>query len=208
MKINKPLFWLFLSYLLGQFFVIGCENPDSADTGKKPMMDGMHGGGMMGHSQMNDSMIQAMMNNPDMMNGMGPEMMKDMQTIHRLLLSHGKIKRRVNNLSNGVETWTESEDPKIAQAIQVHVRQMKKRIEEGKPIRQMDPVFRELFEHHHKVTMQIKDTGKGIHVIETSEDPQVVLLIQQHANKAVSEFAKYGMKRAMKPTPLPEGYNE
>lgn len=228
MIVNKPFFWLILGSLFGQFLLTSCGNTASTDTAEdkaseqhdKSMMDGMHGdgmmgdssmmgGGMMGHAQMmDDSMMQAMMSDPDMMKGMGPEMMKDMRTIHRLLMSHGKIKRRVNNLDNGVETWTESDDPKIAQAIQVHVRQMKERMEKGNPIRQMDPVFRELFDHHEKVNMQIKDTDKGIHVVETSEDPQVVLLIQQHANEAVSEFVKYGMKRAMKPTPLPEGYHE
>lgn len=70
----------------------------------------------------------------------------------------------------------------------------------------MDPLFRELFKHADKIEMQIQNLENGVLVIETSEDPQVVELIQQHANRAVSEFAAQGMKRAMQPTPLPEGY--
>lgn len=56
--------------------------------------------------------------------------------------------------------------------------------------------------------MGIQDLENGVLVTKTSENPQVVLLIQQHANRAVSEFAEQGMQRAMQPTPLPEGYHE
>lgn len=135
-------------------------------------------------------------------------MMEDMRVIRSMLMNHEQIERRVENLDNGVKTWTTSTDPEIAAAIRTHVRQMKERMEENKPIRQMDPLFRELFNHADKIEMQIKDLDNGVEVTETSEDPQVVKLIQQHANKAVSEFAEQGMQRAMQPTPLPEDYQE
>ena len=48
----------------------------------------------------------------------------------------------------------------------------------------------------------------GVDVIETSDDPQVVLLIRQHAHRAVSEFVTGGMQRAMQQTPLPSDYRE
>lgn len=146
-----------------------------------------------------------MMGREDMMD---PETQQDMMDIRQLLMQHEKISRRVENLENGVKTWTTSDDPQITAAIQKHVRQMKDRMKENRPIRQMDPVFRELFEHAHKVDLEYEDLENGILVIETSNDPQVVLLIQQHANRAVSEFVKYGRERAMQPTPLPEGYKE
>src|SRR3546814_8363584 len=41
----------------------------------------------------------------------------------------------------------------------------------------------------------------------TSDDPNVVLLIRQHAHRFVSEAAEEGMSRAMRPTPLPNGYS-
>ncbi|RDV17078.1 hypothetical protein DXT99_00745 [Pontibacter diazotrophicus] len=166
-------------------------------------MSMMGEGGMMQDGMMSEEMRKAMMSR-----GMGPEMMEDMRPIRQLLMQHEKIDRRVENLENGVRTRTVSDDPQIATAIRAHVRQMKDRMEEKKPIRQMDPVFRELFENAEKIDLQIKDIEGGVEVIETSEDPQVVLLIQQHAHRAVSEFVERGMQRAMQPTPLPEGYQE
>ena len=167
--------------------------------------DGMMQGeeGMMQDGMMSEEMRKAMMSE-----GMGPAMMRDMRVIRTMLMNHENIDRRVENLENGVKTWTTSDDPDIASAIQTHVRQMKERMEENKPIRQMDPVFREIFDHTDKIEMQIEDIENGVVVVETSEDPQVVKLIQQHANRAVSEFAEEGMQRAMEPTPLPEGYKE
>lgn len=176
---------------------------DSAmrEEGMGPGM--MGNGGMEGDRMMSEEMRKAMMSK-----GMGPEMMEDMISIRQLLMQHEKIDRQVENLENGVKTITVSDDPQIVAAIRKHVRQMKGRMEEKKPIRQMDPVFRELFENAEKIELQITDIEGGVEVLETSKDPQVVKLIQQHANEAVSEFVKYGMKRAMKPTPLPEGYKE
>lgn len=183
-------------------------------------MDGMHreNGHMEGmHEMMGDSghmmkmMMQdsgrMMMMSEEEMQGMGPEMMQDMRVIHSLLTNHEKINRRVKNIPGGIESWTESEDPEIAAAIQTHVMQMKERMEEGEPIRMMDPVFRELFDHRKQINLNVEKTPKGVHVIETSDDPKVVALIRQHAHQAVSEFAKHGMQRAMQPTPLPEEYD-
>jgi uncharacterized protein YdcH (DUF465 family) len=169
----------------------------------------MDGEGMMGNeSMMQDGMMSEDMRKAMMSKGMGPEMMEDMMAIRKLLMQHEKINRRVENLENGVKTRTTSEDPEIAAAIQKHVRQMHERIKEKKPIRQMDPLFREIFDHADKIDMEIEDLENGVLVLETSEDPQVVKLIQQHAHRAVSEFVERGMQRAMQPTPLPEGYQE
>ena len=170
------------------------------DTGGMMGQDGM---GMMQDGMMSEEMRKAMMSR-----GMGPAMMEDMMVIRKLLMQHQKIDRRVENLENGVKTWTTSGDPQITVAIQKHVRQMHERIKEKEPIRQMDPLFREIFDHADKIEMQIEDIENGVVVTETSDDPQVVKLIQQHANRAVSEFVEHGMQRAMQPTPLPEGYQE
>lgn len=85
---------------------------------------------------------------------------------------------------------------------------MKERVENNRPIRQMDPLFREIFEHADEIEMQIENTEKGIFVLETSDNAQVVKLIQQHAHRAVSEFVEKGMSRAMEPTSLPDGYEQ
>jgi hypothetical protein len=83
---------------------------------------------------------------------------------------------------------------------------MKNRIERGDPIRLMDPVFREIFEHHTEIAIDVEAIPGGVLVVETSANPQVELLIRQHAHRAVSEFVAQGMARAMRPTPLPSGY--
>ena len=167
--------------------------------------DGMMGrGGMMDHS-----MGEMMRDMPDWMMGRGRmmdrSMMGDMHVIHDLLMEHEKIRREVENIPGGVRTVTTSSDPSITKSIRTHVYQMKSRIEEGRSIRHMDALFREIFEHHDKIDMRIEEVPGGVRAIETSEDPQVALLIRQHA-RAVSEFVERGMRRAMQSTPLPEGY--
>lgn len=137
---------------------------------------------------------------------MGPGMMQDVRSVHGLLTSHQKIERRVEDIPGGVRTITTSDDPRVAELIRAHVRQMKDRYARGQPIRMMDPVFRELFRNRHKASLEFQDIPGGIRVTHTSDDPQVVLLIRQHARRFVSEAAKEGMSRAMRPTLLPEGY--
>ncbi len=140
---------------------------------------------------------------------MGPGGMNDPdhQTVHSLLADHAAIERRVEDLPNGVETWTESDDPEVAARIRQHVRQMNDRLESGHPMRPWDALFAEIFAHADAVDMEIEDTERGVRVVETSDDPRVVLLIRQHARRAISEFVERGMDRAHEPTPLPEGYD-
>ncbi len=132
--------------------------------------------------------------------------MQDMRAIHGLLSQHQKIKRSVKDIPNGVESVTTSDDPQVAQLIREHVWEMKSRIEEGRPIHQMDPLFREIFANHQHIHMQIADIPGGVRVTETADTANVVPLVRQHARRAVSEFVAQGMPRMMQPTPLPEGY--
>lgn len=153
------------------------------------MMDGRMPGWMMSRGQMMD-----------------PQMMEDMRVIHALLQGHDQVRRRVADIDSGIRARTTSSDPELADMIRTHVAQMKGRVERGDPIRQMDPLFREIFEHHEAVQMDIEPVRGGVLVVETSANPQVELLIRQHAHEAVSEFVAKGMSRAMQPTPLPAGY--
>ncbi|MEO0559103.1 MAG: hypothetical protein AAF170_13075 [Bacteroidota bacterium] len=125
-------------------------------------------------------------------------------TIHALLSNHEAIERRVEDLPNGVKTWTTSDDEEVAVLIRQHVRQMKARLESGRPMRRWDPLFAEVFAHADAIEMTIEDIPGGVYVVETSTDPEVVALIRQHAHRAVSEFVERGMDRAHEPTPLPE----
>ena len=130
----------------------------------------------------------------------------DMDTIHSLLADHEAIERRVEDLPDGVETWTESDDPEVAERLRQHVRDMYARLEDGRPMRRWDPLFEAIFARADAIEMTIEDTPRGVRVVETSDDPEVVALIRQHAHRAVSEFVERGMDRAHEPTPLPEGY--
>lgn len=139
---------------------------------------------------------------------MDAAMMEDMRVIRQLLAGHEQISRTVRNVPGGIRSRTTSRDPELADLIERHVGQMKRRVEEGNAIRQMDPVFREIFEHHDAIEMEAERLPRGVLVVETAPDPQVELLIRQHAHRAVSEFVAEGMDRAMRPTPLPDGYRQ
>jgi thiosulfate/3-mercaptopyruvate sulfurtransferase len=132
----------------------------------------------------------------------GPQM-QDMQTIHTLFDEHKKITRTVKNIRNGVETVTESDDPKVQALIAEHVWAMEKRLKNKQPIRMWDPLFVELFKYSGKINMQITKTAKGVKVTETSDDPYVVKLIQSHA-QGVSEFVKEGPPSMHKRHELPD----
>ena len=160
-----------------------------------PGMQGMHGmKGMKGR----------MGGGPGMMGMAGDARFQaDRQMFHFLLNNRKKIQRNVKMLDNGIETVTESDDPKVAAVIQKHVASMYERLEKGQPVRMGDPLFRALFQNAGKVKMTVEKTEKGVHVTETSDDPYVAKLIQAHA-KVVSLFVKRGFDEARKPHPLPK----
>ena len=149
-------------------------------------------------------MMGGMMN--DGMGGMMGGSMKEMRVIRDLLSNHTQIQRSVEDIPNGVQTVTTSQDPNVTALIREHVWQMKERIEQGRPIRQMDPLFREVFKNHQHIHVAIENVQGGVRVTETSDTPRVTPLIRQHARRAVSEFVAEGMPRVMRPTLLPPGY--
>jgi len=126
----------------------------------------------------------------------------DHQVFQFLLQNHTKINRTVTEISNGVDTLTESDDDEVADQIKDHVEWMEYRIENTNPIRMRDPLFAELFKHTDKIKMTHEDTEKGVRVVETSDDPYVVKLIQAHA-KVVSGFVERGFAEAMKNHSVP-----
>ena len=125
---------------------------------------------------------------------------------HELLRRHDDIERTVEDLPNGVRTVTISDDPEVSALIRLHVRQMEARFGAGRPVRKWDPLFAELVERFDEIDMTSEDIDGGVRVTQTSEDPQVVLLIRQHAHRGVSEFVERGFDRASESTPMPEGY--
>jgi len=162
-----------------------------------------HGGGMPMMGASSASGVPGWMMNDGMMD---PAMMTDMQVIMDLLTNHQAVRRTVQDVDGGITSQTTSSDPRIAGLIASHVAAMKTRIEQNHPIRHGDPLFREIFKHHTDIRITVEPLPDGVRVTETAAEPQVTMLIRQHARAAVSQFVADGMARAMRPTPLPDGY--
>ncbi|MCI2416087.1 hypothetical protein MOQ72_01505 [Saccharopolyspora sp. K220] len=134
------------------------------------------------------------------------DLMRDIEVIRDLLVHHQDIVRTVEHFSYGIRATTTSSNRDLAERIRTHAEQMKLRLQRGAAIRQLDPLFAEIFAHHQLVDLQIERLPNGIRINETSSDPVTVMLLRQHAVRAVSEFVAKGMSRAVQPTPLPPGY--
>ncbi len=126
-----------------------------------------------------------------------------MELFHFLLAHREEVTRKVTKLPNGVETLTESDNPKVTTKIQEHAAAMHKRLKEGRPIHMRDPLFREVFRNADKITMSVKNTPRGVKVKETSNDPYAVKLIQAHAD-VVNKFVRNGFVEMPRNHPVPE----
>lgn len=132
-----------------------------------------------------------------------PGMKADQSLIHTLLSSRSQIRRQIKLLPNGIETLTETDNPRLRTVLVQHVQSMKQRVEQVRPIHLRDPLFSALFRNAKKVSMmKLTVTPKGVHMIETSDDPFTVKLIQAHA-RVVSLFIKNGQQEVRKNHPVP-----
>src|SRR5690349_7786096 len=77
----------------------------------------------------------------------------DQHVFTTMLEEHGKITRRVRNIEGGIESVTESDDPRMAAMIYDHAQAMKRRLQDGSRIRQVDPLFVAIFDHHDQITI-------------------------------------------------------
>lgn len=142
------------------------------------------------------------------MRGMGPgamqdaDHMKDMQMFHELLAERSKITRIVTAIEDGVDTLTESDDPRVAGLIRAHVLSMAARVEQARPIHLRDPLFRAIFANADRIVMKYQNTLKGVRVIETSRDSYVAKLIQAHAS-VVSAYLANGVEEMHKNHEVP-----
>lgn len=116
----------------------------------------------------------------------------DMDVVHELLDSNTRIRRTVTKLPDGVRTLTESDDPKVAQAIQAHVASMSQRLQEGREFNIFSKTLPVLFENRDKIVSKVESTPKGMAVTRTSTNATVVAALQGHAGE-VSELARDGM---------------
>jgi len=115
----------------------------------------------------------------------------DLKTI---FINHMKIDRVVENLPNGIRTVTESDDADLRESIVTHVAFMVTRLEEGRNPQVMiqSPTLNLLFDRYDEIDTVIEMTDLGIEVIQTSENSEVVALLQKHAAE-VSDMSARGM---------------
>lgn len=122
----------------------------------------------------------------------------DAQAIHQLFAEHGQIHRTVEAIAGGIRTVTESDDPAVAQLIQTHVTHMYDRLDQSQPIPMigMSATLPTMLQSVDRYQRQFRLTDKGIEVTETSDDPELVAVIQEHAQE-VSRFVEQGMPAMM-----------
>lgn len=118
--------------------------------------------------------------------------------IFALLSQHDAITRVVKEIPGGVRTTTTTRKPELVATIRTHVRQMARHLEQGRPVRIWDPVFRDVFAHADEIDLVTRDVEGGIEVMETSENPAVARMIRAHAAK-VSAFVAEGHAAARPP---------
>jgi hypothetical protein len=118
-----------------------------------------------------------------------------------LLYHHDKIRREVKRLPNGLAAVTESDDPAIATLIKDHTLAMKDRMESGARVRTWDPVFRELFDRHAKVKLEVVLTEKGVSIVETTDDPETLRLLKSHS-AGVTDMVREGGRASQRETPF------
>ena len=115
----------------------------------------------------------------------------DLKTI---FINHMKIDRVVENLPTGIRTVTESDDEDLRESIVTHVAFMVTRLEEGRNPEVMiqSPTLNLLFDRYDEIDTVMEMTDLGIEVIQTSENSEVVALLQKHAAE-VSDMSARGM---------------
>jgi len=135
---------------------------------------------------------------PGMMGHHGMGQGRDAQTIHQLFAYHDQIHRTVEEIPGGIRAVTESDNPEVAALIQSHVSQMYDRIATRRsiPMIGMSSTLPTMTQAKDQYERQLRMTSKGIEVIETSDDPEIVALIREHAQE-VTQFAEEGMPAMM-----------
>lgn len=120
--------------------------------------------------------------------------MAQMVVIHELMLNHDRMTRTVTNLSDGIRTVTESDDPLMARRIKEHVATMNQRVvagdDPGLPME--STALHAIYRSGDKIRTRADTTARGIVVVQTSSDAATVAALQQHASE-VSELVRRGM---------------
>ncbi len=154
----------------------------------------MMGGNMMDNGMMGDCMMDGGMMDGGMMDGgmMGGGMMEDMQVVRQLFAHHDQIRRSTEEIPGGVQTLTESDNPDVTALIQRHVASMHQRLAEGRWFAMMSQTLPILFQNADRYQRQSQATPNGVRVVKTSEDPDLAIVLRDHAQE-VTQFVQEGM---------------
>lgn len=133
-----------------------------------------------------------------MMRGcMGGTTMADMSLYRDLFSRHTQLRRTVQEISGGVRTTTESDDPELVAHLQAHVTAMYQYLEQRREVTCMSSSLPTLFRNSTGYRRQLTKIPSGVSVVETSSDPRLVQTIRDHAAE-VSGFVKDGMPAMMR----------
>lgn len=113
------------------------------------------------------------------------------EQFHALFDNHAKIHRELKLTATGYTATTESNDPKVATALQKHVKQMQERLGSGLSVRRWDPAFAEYCDHYAEMDHRFTPTAKGVRMTVTGRNAAAIKIAQNHA-KVVSAFAEQG----------------
>lgn len=94
-----------------------------------------------------------------------------MKAIQFLMANRATIRRNVVNRPDGVETLTESDDPKVTAVLVEHVDAMARRVQEQRPIHVRDPLFAELFRNAATLDMRSELGTKQPSLVEQASKP-------------------------------------
>ena len=120
---------------------------------------------------------------------------QEVNDLKQLFQKHNEINRLVENIPNGIITVTETDNEELRSSIIDHVTMMVTRLQEEKnpQVIIQSPTLHEIFEYYDEIETEIELTEKGIFLIQTSENPEVVALLQQHAAE-ISDMVDRGMQ--------------
>ena len=120
---------------------------------------------------------------------------QEVADLKQLFQKHNEISRLVENIPNGIITVTESDNEELRSSIIDHVTMMVTRLQEEKnpQVIIQSPTLHEIFEYYDEIETEIELTEKGISLIQTSTNPEVVALLQQHALE-ISDMVDRGMQ--------------
>ena len=183
-----------------QLMAAGISQNQSQDENYRTMHQRHHGGAMQGHhgGAMQNHHANSMGHQHDeaTMPGLqGKDTTEDeVADLAKIFREHKGISRQVVNLPNGIKTLTKAEDESLRDAVVNHVSMMVTRLEEGKNPEVMiqSPTLDKLFAVYGEIETEIELTETGVAVIQTSDNPEVVRLLQTHAAE-VSDMAMRGM---------------